>query len=402
MAQILNPIMNISIHSKQWPFIFALLTGFAIPISSAATNIFIVLTFISFMLNQGFNRQNLSKIAHHPLAMSALLLFSLMIIGTSYSPVENLVAWSQVKKYLELLYLPLFILVFSSKKRQVYGLWAFLAAMLLTLLFSYLTAWGLFHYKGTMDNPFVFKQHIAQNILMAFSVYLLWFLAKKHRFWRYLGFLLATLAAVNVFMVQGRSGYVILLALILLITYQLWTWRGLLLGLLLIAGLSVAVYHRPLHERAQETVQQMADYQHGIVKNSLTIRLQFQYYSAQLFWQHPWFGTGTGSFAQQYGQLAAEKDLFPSSNPHNEYLLIANQLGGLGLLALIGFFYQMGRLRTLTGDYAPLASALTVTLVVGCAFNSMLLDFTEGHAFIYLLAVVYARLTGETALTGQA
>jgi len=323
-----------------------------------------------------------------------LLLFSVLIVGCFYNEAGIVTGLQQLKKYLPLLFLPIFLSVFQQKKYQNWGLWAFLIAMGVTLLFSYLTAFGIFSYKGSVDNPFVFKQHIAQNILMAFSVYLLLFMAKQYPRWRHFLITWAVLASINVGMVQGRSGYIILLLLLFLMSYQLWQWRGLLLGFLFILLVSVSVYQGSEHlsHRIQETQSQWQDYQQGKIENSLAIRLQFQQHSWQLWQQHLWLGTGTGSFAQQYAQRASEKNLFPTNNPHNEYLLIANQLGLFGLLFLGWFFYQMGRLSSRTQEYQAVASALTLTMVVGCGFNSMLLDFTESYAFIYLSAIVFARL----------
>jgi len=376
------------------PLIFALLTGFSIPISSAITNVSLLLTLFSLLFTGELQRDNLSQMWQHPLARSGLYLFLLMIIASFYSDTDLSHAGGQLKKYLIFLYLPLFLLIFQDEKYQRWGLYAFLGAMGLTLFLSYLTAWGLFQYKGSIDNPFVFKQHIAQNILMALSVYLFWFIGKKSGYLRYLTALLALLALINVFMVQGRSGYIILFALLILFAYQLWRWQGLLLGVLVAGLLSISAYQfsDTLHHRIQETQAQLADYKNHKIDNSLAIRLQFQHYSMVLLQQHLWFGAGTGSFSQQYAQLANEKNLLPTDNPHNEYLLIANQLGLFGLSFLLFFFYQMWRLRQKTQHYQHLASALTLTLVLGCGFNSMLLDFTESYAFIYLLGIVYARL----------
>jgi hypothetical protein len=39
-----------------------------------------------------------------------------------------------------------------------------------------------------------------------------------------------------------------------------------------------------------------------------------------------------------------------------------------------------------------MAQGVVVAMAIGCVFNSLLLDFTEGHAFVYLTGVLFAGL----------
>jgi O-antigen ligase len=89
--------------------------------------------------------------------------------------------------------------------------------------------------------------------------------------------------------------------------------------------------------------------------------------------------------------LASSLGENPSTNPHNDYLLIAMQLGVIGLgLFLYLLWLQWHLAPALPPEYEPLARGWVLTFAMGSLFNSLLFDFTEGHLFAYLGAVLYA------------
>ena len=80
-------------------------------------------------------------------------------------------------------------------------------------------------------------------------------------------------------------------------------------------------------------------------------------------------------------------------NPHNEYLLIAAQTGMIGLAALLYLFYTQWRLAArLEPFYRDLARGLVITFAIGCLFNSLLLDHTEGLLFAWMTGLCFATL----------
>jgi hypothetical protein len=79
------------------------------------------------------------------------------------------------------------------------------------------------------------------------------------------------------------------------------------------------------------------------------------------------------------------------ANPHNEYLM---QLIGGGVFSLLLFLIWLGvTFRQALRAPANVGAALGgvgLAFAVGCLFNSMLLDFTEGHFYTALLACLLA------------
>ncbi len=87
----------------------------------------------------------------------------------------------------------------------------------------------------------------------------------------------------------------------------------------------------------------------------------------------------------------------PTSNPHNEYLLITVQLGVVGLGVLLYLFYTQLRLAA----YLPgllernLARGLVLTVMTTCLFNSSLLDHGEGIFYAWMSGLLFAGLNSR-------
>ena len=83
-----------------------------------------------------------------------------------------------------------------------------------------------------------------------------------------------------------------------------------------------------------------------------------------------------------------------TQNPHNEYLLITAQIGLLGLTLLLWLFIVQWR----SAQQLPmpmetgLARGLVLTIAIGCLFNSLLLDHSEGLFYAWLSGLLYSGL----------
>jgi O-antigen ligase len=220
----------------------------------------------------------------------------------------------------------------------------------------------------------------------------------------------ALLGTVNVlFMVQGRTGYLILLVLLGWFVWSSlahamrrrgkgWGWKQGLLIVLAVAMTGYLAYHTSarLHERV---AQVLADYEawtpdHGKL-TSTGQRLDFYSNTLQIVRGHPLAGVGTGGFPAAYAQQTLGKDVMETNNPHNEYLMIAVQTGVVGFALLLYLFYTQWRnaplLPTLFEQDA--ARGLVLAYTVNCMLNSALRDHADGLFFAFMTAVLYAGLT---------
>ena len=374
--------------------ILVTLIGLAIPISTAVTNVLCSLA-ILLLLAEGQYKQKFHTLRQHPLAITASLLFAVMSLGIFYTPASLVEAGRMLDKYRELLYIPLFILLFSEEETRRWGWYAFLGAMGITLLLSYLmmlTGWSIG--KGTPQNAFVFKNYITQSILLALAVYFIAVYTWQHQRWCWL--LIILLALYNIlFLSEGRTGYLIVCCLTLLFAYQTYRLRGLMIGSLLLILLSGLIYSysAAVKKRVDSASANLQSYQQGETDTSVGLRLEFYKNSLILIAQQPLWGHGTGSFSYKYQQLAEKQGIVATTNPHNEYLMIGVQWGLIGMGLFIYLLYQLGLLAAdLPLPQSWMAQGLVITIAVGCLVNSLLLDTTEGHLFAYLIGVLFGGL----------
>jgi O-antigen ligase len=219
----------------------------------------------------------------------------------------------------------------------------------------------------------------------------------------------ALLGAVNVlFMVQGRTGYLILMVLLGWFVWSSfarrmrqrgkdWGWRQEVLIVLAFVVLAIATYHLSsrLHERVEQVI---SDYQawtpdHGKL-TSTGQRLDFYSNTLHIVREHAWTGVGTGGFPAAFAQQIQGKDVMETNNPHNEYLMITVQTGVAGLALLLYLFYTQWRNAPLlpTSFEQDAARGLVLAYMLNCALNSALMDHADGLFFAFMSAVLFAGL----------
>jgi O-antigen ligase len=375
----------------------AVALGFTIPISTSATEVVLVLLLVCWLCS-GDYAARLRAIGRNKVAVLSLAMFGVYAIGVSYSSAPLLEAADALWKYRKLAYLAIPLTVFADARTRTHALRAFMLAMLVTLAASFLVSWGLLASKwGDPSDCAAFKNHIAQNTLMAFFVAMLAnriLLGGRFR-WLYLGVMLV--AAYNVlFMVAGRTGYLILFALLCLLMYRRKGFRGLAWAAILLGFLVAVGYNTSdgLRHRVNLAMQETADYYcwgYDALDSSIGRRLAFYTASARIVVQHPLLGTGTGSFAVEFQKVPGNEDKPPAASPHSEYFSVLVQTGLLGLgLFLCWLYAQWSYSRRLPPELSGLAQALVVMLVVGGLFNTFLSSTAEGWFYCYFAAICYA------------
>jgi O-antigen ligase len=356
--------------------------------------------FLLFWLLSGEYRKKWQRVRDNPAALAAIALFLLHGIGVLYSPAswqEALEGWD---KYHKLLYIPLAVsLLHDDPAWRRRAADAFFWSMLLVLAISYLKWLGLVPHEEAGSGYIVFKSRITHNVFMAFTVFLALERALRDRPRRWLWTGVALLAAANVlFLVTGRTGQVILPFLLMLFVGRTWGWRVLLGattgGAVCVAlALTVPSLREELgQQRILQIHQEVREHQPGgTVQTSSGLRMEFYRGALALIGERPVFGWGTGSFGSAYRDYAERIGLAnrDAAHPHSEYLLVAQQLGlvGLAVLLLMGGLQWRAARRIDPAD-AGAMQALLLAIGIGSLFNSFLLDSAEGK-FFCLLAGVY-------------
>jgi O-antigen ligase len=385
----------------------AIALGASIPVSVALDNILLAVVLAGWLLGGRF-REKAPLFFRHPIGLAAILLFGLLLAGGLYGEAGTGDAARFMGKYTDLLFIPVFLFLFENAENRQRAIRVIAGSLALVLLLSIVihVGWLPADFASAERQDFVvFKKYLTHNILTAWGAFLFAWLAitangtRARTGWS----ALAVLAVANVtLMVKGATGYVILAALVLLLGFGLFRWRGLaaaISGLIVIAAL-LTLLPGPFQDRVSSITRDAREWQaNQPARVSVGFRLEFYRNTLALISERPFLGYGTGGFPQAYARKVEGTGMLPTQNPHNEFLHITAQVGILGLAALLWLFWQQWRLaaRLPSRLEREVARGLVTTMVVGCMLNSLLLDHTEGLLFAWLSGVLFAGLKSTAA-----
>ena len=331
----------------------------------------------------------------NPVAAWAMLLLSWFILGSCYTSATNSDAFSMIMKYRELLFIPVLI-SFLTTERYRSRVWkAFFITYVLALLFSYLMYVGILDLNNQGDPSF--KGRITHSIFISFFAFFCAHKAYDRQLYTKLYLVLFVLCLHNLFfVVPGRTGQLVVIALILLFAMQRFGNKERLLTV--IAVVLLVTLFLNFSDRASRISEGIANTQAYLkpvpeqTESSMGLRFTFWKYSLKLMAEKPLLGHGTGSFSKEYHRLVPD-ERFKSTNPHNEFFMIGVQLGLVGLFIYSGFLgSQFYYAKKLPDKERWLAQGLLLSLIITSTFNSPILDHTEGHWFATMIALCFASL----------
>ncbi len=396
-----------------------------VPISTALTNVACGLFVLALLSSPEFWRK-LPSMLRHGAALAALLLLAALTASIAYSAAGPHEAWSWMGKYLKLLLLPFAIVAFEDSEWEGIARWSLFITLCIILLLSTTNYFGItsigpsYIASDPMARALVFRNRIADGLFGALLFYQAADFALAARNIRQrLGFaLIAMLALANVLvMLQGRTGQVIVVLFALAATARTaWQARGklrphaaLFALALLTAATALVVFACTMHgNRIQQVASEVRAYRQTDAVTSTGLRLEWYRKSFELIRARPLMGYGAGGLGAEFEEMTrgetGAKGMM-TSNPHNEYLLMAVQLGIPGVLLLANLIVQVGRYGARLRPHSRhLLLAWLAIFAIGGLANSLLLDFAEGHMFALLSGILLgcgyrgiARKTSERA-----
>jgi O-antigen ligase len=370
----------------------AIATCFSLSLGIQPQNIAIGLFFIAWVISGNWS-EKYHRIITNPIAIMAIGLFILYGIGMFHSEVS----WNTKSmwwfRYHKLLYIPFFISAIKQDHHRAYAINAFLICSLLILAGSYLMWLGIIPTKDTGQGYIVFTNRIAQSIFMAFAMFIMLIKAKHHTGqFKVVWLVLAALAALNIFiLVNGRTGQVIALCLIVFLAYENWG-KKLLLCLMFCILLITASHQYLPQSRLTDISKEITTHKKNTLDTSTGQRMEFYENTLSIILHHPILGGGTGSFEQEFSAQAKSKNIEITHlvNPHNQFLLITQELGVIGLMFFLAFWFMQwnSALHISKSDWRIVFRGLIITIFVGSLFNSLLLDAAEGKFYCVMAGVL--------------
>lgn len=382
----------------------AIAIAFAIPVSTSATSALSILIFVAWLMGPHRNEKWLI-LRGHPLLIWLYPLILIALVGAFYSDAEPRALRQGFTDALRLVLMPLLFYFYRSEKIATAALWAFIAAMVLTLGLAFLKVYADFPIGLKFTTGAVFKSHIKSGYFMGMAAF---FLALKlpafPKYRSVIVFLIAAMVYYLFFMNLGRIGYITVLSCGGILAWQAYRMKGLyiagILGLLLLGG--AYAFSDIFYHRMQHLVHEFEIYQKGgdLLSSSLGSRISFIIDSITLMKSHPLIGYGTGSFGAAYGTLPEMASRLFTDNPHNEFLRIGVEFGVIGMLLLGLFFYQQGRLsQQLSPSLHHLWQGTYITFILGCLLNSWMRDVPEAYFYCVMTAICFAQVPVNALIT---
>ena len=389
-------------HAARW-VVIAL--GFSIPVSTAVDDILIGVAILLWLLSNSY-RDRILNMRDNPVALWAIVVFGMYLLGILYSIADRKDILDALLKSAYLLLIPLFMAFSREKKVRDLAIGAFLAASILVLILSYLIGFDLLppikFLKGKPEDPVVFKYHITHSFLMSFAAFLFALRAREARAGRnrMVWSLLCSLAVFNVFfMIQSRTGQLVMLVFIVYFFSRWFRWRGLLLSVFILVsfvGAGLLTSSGSWYRGYEKLVQEYREWEPGRAQTGESAKLRLDFYSnsAGIIVENPVFGVGTGGFAKAYAAKVGPSASVYTDNPHNEYLLVAVQFGlaGLGVWLFL-FFREWTLAARLSSPFdRAVTRGLVLAILTASMVSSTLFDHTERVFFVWLSALLFASL----------
>ncbi|MGE0347994.1 O-antigen ligase family protein [Hydrogenophaga sp.] len=374
--------------------------------SVALANVGLLFTLIFWLLGcvWGSSLRDARQALSNRVAPPALALFAWVVVAALWSPADGGQIAGAVQKYSKFLMLPIFIglLHDAATRRRCWQ--GFALAMLITLVVTWLNVWFDFSWTRTHNQGFgrdhtVFKDYIAQGIMMSFFSCICAYLALKSRTrWGTIAWGSASaLAAISIlFLSSGRTGYLawflsifvfgLLVTMARSRTALVTTVSGALIVLAVAGGTSLA-----LQERMTQAWNEVASTSGEVT--SVGSRMAMIGFSLEQAQERPLLGHGTAA----YPVLAKTHFVDPDwcsvvcVHPHNQFAFFLVEQGLIGLTLFAWFLLAIARQgwREEARRRALMLAFLTILVVSNMTHSSFWLS-TENHFFILMTALLMA------------
>jgi len=351
-------------------------------------------------------RRRLNALVRHPLTVGYLPFAAAIVIATFYGPVSWHDAIASLIGWRRLLLLPLCLAVFDDEPSKRLALKVVIATCVLGTIVSFVGLWV--QPENLLTFGIVFHNYATQG--MTFSLAIIACAAALLRpdafagdrmlgDRRIMAVALIALAVDLVFVLVGRSGYlsIIIMAVVLVATLVKGSWRvkaSAGLGVLICVGL-LLFSSENVRERFTEAIHEIASVDETTTGTSVGQRIVMWRTTVKMIRDHPVFGVGTGGFQEGYRPYVRDVagwQSFESADPHNQFLKIQGEQGLIGLLA---FLFLIARVLTCPGSvpYRQLAVAALIGWCATSLANSHFSTFVEGRLVFFWLGAMLATQT---------
>jgi O-antigen ligase len=384
----------------------AILVALSLPWSTSATSIVTALWFVAVLPT--LDVASVRRTVTTPAGGLALALFALAAVGMLWgeAPVDERLGGFRV--FLRLLAIPLLLIQFQRSGRGMWIAGGFLVSC--TALVAYSWALTIFPSlpRGSPVPGVPVKDYVVQSgefVICAFGLSHLAFTSwqqQRRRLAIAFGILaLAFLANIG-FVATGRTSVVVFIVLLAVFGMQRLRWKGALAvfvgGVALVAATWATSPY--LRSRVGGVAVEIQQYETKNAETSSGYRLEFWKKSVGFIATAPIFGHGTGSTEEMFRRARGGGtgiSAAVTANPHNQILLIAVELGLVGVAFLLAMWLAHGLLFVAPGLAAWLGMGIVVQNVVSSLFNAQLFYFAPGWTYVFGVGVFGGMVLAQRA-----
>lgn len=332
-----------------------------------------------------------------PVMGTGLVLLAFIAGHTLWTSGWHWATLQRVNHYQELALAPMLLALLQAERHRR----VFLRALIAGSMVLALVHWAAFAVPAL--GPVLESRRISAGFALAVCAFVALVRARgAARPWP--AWLLAAFFSLTVlFAIDGRTGHVVMLALV---SCAAWLysparlrWVGALAAPAML--LALALSSPAVQNRVTETLQRPPP---AARLDSTGIRIEMFRLATDLARRYGVGGVGFANYSKAHEEAARarygghpdtraylDSSWIRSDNPHNEYLMQLVGGGAVSLVLLLAWMaaalWQAARARPPLGG---MLAGATLALAVGCLFNSLLRDFVEGHFYMALLAWLVA------------
>ena len=385
---------------KTFQFLLIIL-AFLMPLTVFGGNLIIVIICVLWLFSGNY-KSKFDQIINNKLMLASIVFFCIHLVGLLWT--EDL-AWGLHIVHKMWYFIGLFPILYTIVRKDYISHYisAFILAISITEVCSYLVWFEVIEpfKNATISNPTPFMSHISYNPILAFAIYFvlheIFFNKKITNLVFSLYSFFAISMTINMFITGGRAGQVMFFAMIAIIIFQFFNTqkiKALFLISFLLPGIFFTAYTTSdlFQERVDAAVKNSLFYSENKA-SSVGLRITFALNSWEAIKKNPIIGVGTGDFPIEYKKINKinTPGLPNTTNPHNMYVLVAMELGALGVISMLSIFYYQIKLSFNSSNKFIRDFGITLPLlflVIMCS-DSYLLGHYITLIFVFFSSFLY-------------
>jgi len=396
---------------RDLPEYFLPLAVFFILISTAITNIFLVLTLATGLISLIQNK-NYKIFFEKNIIKYSCIIYIVLFLSYFYTIADDNEVIDSLKKYVKFLYIPIIYYYVKIYKNENLVIKYFIKGSVLVLILSCLKYFNVFDFnifynflddfhiasikeKIIFDNTGVFQNYLIQGIIFSFLFFLSFIIAKKNN--NILLYLVSLISFINVlFLNNSRTGFILIIVFLAMIAIKYIKFNKFLIftGVISILFITLSTniannfLWRVNHLNVDLELINNHDYDSSVGKRYL-----WMISGINNIKNKPLLGHGVGSYYNTIESYISINDInidplaIVSNNPHNEFISISSQIGLFGFLLFTMFFISLYK----DSSKSFLTQGVFVTVLISSLFNSAFYDNILGIFLVVIIGVSYQR-----------